>query len=128
MAIKYLIGIDEAGRGPLAGPLAVGGVIIPYKLKIKHEYFEKGIKDSKKLTELRRTRLLEWMRKQENIKDCVAFAPSFLIDSAGITIAINKLIDGVLNKLLPEEIDETQVLVLLDGGLKAPERFVNQIQ
>ncbi|PCI28737.1 ribonuclease HII [Candidatus Kaiserbacteria bacterium] len=124
--MKYVIGIDEAGRGPLAGPLAVGGLIMKVDTEIVHEYFEDGIRDSKKLTELRREKLFEWIKENKDLKHSVAFAPASLVDSAGVTISINKSIDGVLNKLLPEGCSENDVLILLDGGLKAPERFPNQ--
>lgn len=42
---EFIIGIDEAGRGPLAGPLVVAGVILP------HDVYIKGLNDSKKLSE-----------------------------------------------------------------------------
>ena len=45
--MSHIVGIDEAGRGPLAGPVAVGAVRIPEKFNKK---FFKGIKDSKQLT------------------------------------------------------------------------------
>ena len=59
---KYIIGLDEAGRGPMAGPLVVGGVI-----------FEKGyhndlINDSKQLSEKKREELYELI-----IKDALAY-------------------------------------------------------
>ncbi|MDI9540112.1 MAG: ribonuclease HII [Bacillota bacterium] len=50
---KLVIGIDEAGRGPLAGPLVVAGVVFP------KDYVSKEIYDSKKLTEKKREQLYE---------------------------------------------------------------------
>lgn len=47
----FIIGIDEAGRGPLAGPLVVAGVILP------HDIYIKGLNDSKKLSEKIREQL-----------------------------------------------------------------------
>ena len=41
----YIVGLDEAGRGPMAGPLVVGAVIFP------RDYYDERINDSKKLTE-----------------------------------------------------------------------------
>lgn len=126
MAINYIIGIDEAGRGPLAGPLAVGGVCMPVDAAVEHEYFAKGIRDSKKLTELRRNALYTWMQNHEVLTHAVAFAPAPLIDSAGVTLAINKALEGVLTKLIPSDCERDEVLVLLDGGLRAPAYFLNQ--
>ena len=51
--IKYIIGIDEAGRGPLAGPVSVGVCAVP--VGFTRRSF-RGIKDSKKLTEKGRAR------------------------------------------------------------------------
>ena len=51
--IKYICGIDEAGRGPLAGPVVVGAVIMP------KDSFIEGINDSKKVSEKKREKLYE---------------------------------------------------------------------
>ena len=45
---KYIVGTDEVGRGPMAGPLVVAAVILPDDVVIE------GLNDSKKLTSLRR--------------------------------------------------------------------------
>jgi len=57
---RYIAGVDEAGRGPLAGPVIAAAVILPEKEK---EMIE-GIKDSKKLTEKRREILYEEITKK----------------------------------------------------------------
>ena len=49
--ITHIIGVDEAGRGPLAGPLVIAGVILP------EEVFIAGLNDSKKLSEAKREAL-----------------------------------------------------------------------
>jgi ribonuclease HII len=49
--IQYIVGVDEAGRGPLAGPLVIAGVILP------EEVFIAGLNDSKKLSEAKREAL-----------------------------------------------------------------------
>ena len=48
---KYICGIDEAGRGPLAGPVCAAAVILPLNTQIK------GLNDSKKLSEKKREEL-----------------------------------------------------------------------
>lgn len=50
---KYIVGLDEAGRGPMAGPLVVGAVIFP------QGYYNDKINDSKKLTEKKREELYQ---------------------------------------------------------------------
>lgn len=51
--IKYICGIDEAGRGPLAGPVVVGAVILPIDSLIE------GVNDSKKISEKKREKVFE---------------------------------------------------------------------
>lgn len=53
MGIKNICGIDEAGRGPLAGPVVVGAVILP------RDSFIEGVNDSKKISEKKREKLYE---------------------------------------------------------------------
>lgn len=57
---RHIIGIDEAGRGPLAGPLVVGGIKIHSKFTVKSSKFFEGIRDSKQLTVQKRE---EWFKK-----------------------------------------------------------------
>lgn len=51
--IELICGIDEAGRGPLAGPVVVGAVIMP------KDSFIEGVNDSKKISEKKRERIYE---------------------------------------------------------------------
>ena len=54
--IRWVVGVDEAGRGPLAGPVSVAAVAFPESLYREHTKVIGGIRDSKKLTELGRGR------------------------------------------------------------------------
>lgn len=125
---KHIIGIDEVGRGPLAGPVAVGACLISVS-KIKNlldEGFFKGIRDSKKLSEKKRE---EWLSKIKKLKAkgdldyFVAFVGNKIIDKKGISQCIKTAIKISLKKLKAEP---SKTMVLLDGGLKAPEEFKNQ--
>ena len=49
--VKYICGIDEAGRGPLAGPVVIGAVILPMDSLIE------GVNDSKKVSEKKREKV-----------------------------------------------------------------------
>ena len=60
--IQYICGIDEAGRGPLAGPVVVAAVIMP------KDSFIEGINDSKKVSEKKREKLYD-----EIIENCIAY-------------------------------------------------------
>ena len=120
---KYLIGIDEVGRGPLAGPVVVGVVVFQAGF---NEKLLKGIKDSKKLTLNKR---VEWFKKLDDLKRngeidyIVSFSNASVIDKKGIAKTINNLIERSLFKLnLPPK----DSLILLDGGLKAPLVYKNQ--
>ncbi len=61
--IKFICGIDEAGRGPLAGPVVVGAVILP------ENSFIEGVNDSKKVSEKKREKLYEQI-----IEEAIAYS------------------------------------------------------
>ncbi len=123
MKSKHLVGIDEAGRGPLAGPVAVGVVTTRGTLVVKRW---QGIKDSKQLSEKQRE---AWFAKLKTAKIAgeidfaVALVSNKVIDQKGINVAIKLGIRRVTARMLLAAKD---CLVLLDGGLKAPAEFVNQ--
>lgn len=128
---EMIIGIDEAGRGPLAGPVAVGAVII---LKLHHtpKFWKSNfgnlpkLKDSKKLSEKQREVWFEFLKeekKQGNLNFAVALVSEKVIDKQGIVKAIKIGISNCLKKL---KADPDSVEILLDGSLKAPPEFVNQ--
>lgn len=56
--VRYICGIDEAGRGPLAGPVVVGAVILPKTSMIE------GVNDSKKISEKKREKIFEEIKKE----------------------------------------------------------------
>ena len=60
---KYICGIDEAGRGPFAGPVVVASVILPRDSMIK------GVNDSKKVSEKKREKVYE-----EIIKEAISYS------------------------------------------------------
>ena len=120
---KYLIGIDEVGRGPIAGPVAVGAFVY---LKPEAKKLFRGVKESKQLTEEKRE---IWFGKIEKTKidGLINFAVTFktekVIDKKGISFAIKKALATSLAKL---KINPKEAQVLLDGGLKAPFEYKNQ--
>jgi ribonuclease HII len=121
--IKYIIGIDEVGRGPLAGPVAIGAFKMPADFDGK--YFGK-IKDSKKLTPEKREEIVEKLKKlkkEKIINYFVCMQSAKQIDKLGLSSAIKNCIESGLKKL---KVKPQECIVLLDGGLKAPARFKNQ--
>ena len=121
--MNYLIGIDEAGRGPLAGPVAVGIAVVP----VDFDWAQlENVKDSKQLNEKKREVVFTNTQKlaQEGVlRYAVAFSSAALIDTHGISHAIRAAIERALRNL---EVEPDECEVLLDGSLKAPERFIHQ--
>jgi ribonuclease HII len=105
---SYLAGVDEAGRGPLAGPVVAAAVILHPDCQIS------GIDDSKKLSPAKRERLFE-MITQEAIAYCVGRAEVEEIDNINILqatlLAMKRAISGLAVR---------PSLVLVDGN-QAPE-------
>ena len=119
----YTIGIDEVGRGPIAGPVAVGAFVF---LKPESKKLFRGVKESKQLSEMKREEWFEKIldaQKKDLIDFCVTFQSEKVIDTKGISFAIKKCLETSLNSL---EIDPEKALVLLDGGLKAPIEYKHQ--
>jgi len=116
---KYvIIGIDEAGRGPLAGPVAVAAV----KAEVKNPKILKGIKDSKKLSVKQR---LEWFKLiKSNFEYSVCMIGPQIIDRVGIKRAIRMATRRVLRKIADQR--HREYCVLLDGLLFAPKHYRQQ--
>ncbi len=82
---RYIAGLDEAGRGPLAGPVVAGTVILPPDT----ELVIPGVDDSKKLSSLRRGKLLEEI-KEKAIAWAVGIVDVETIDQINILQATKK--------------------------------------
>lgn len=120
---KYLVGIDEVGRGPIAGPVAVGAFVF---LDPKAIRMFRGVKESKQLTEKEREAWFEVIqdaRKKGLIDFKVSFQSERSIDAKGLTYTITKALTLSLNGL---KLDPESVEVRLDGGLKAPPQYMFQ--
>ncbi|MFA7309529.1 MAG: ribonuclease HII [Candidatus Paceibacterota bacterium] len=128
--MKYLIGIDEAGRGPLAGPVSVGAVMVPMDFDFS---LVEGVRDSKKLSEKKRETLFarfEELQDGGQLSFAVAFSSASIIDTRGIVFAIQSALSRCLQELRKDrpfcKKDGPFYEVLLDGGLKAPDEYLNQ--
>jgi ribonuclease HII len=122
-AIKFLIGVDEAGRAPLAGPVAVGAAMV----KSGFDWSQMpGVRDSKKLSLLAREKIfkqMQEMRRQEKMWFAVSYAPHSLIDQVGITKAVHHALERAVRSLRSQPHESA---VYLDGLLKAPPEFKRQ--
>ncbi len=89
---KTVCGIDEAGRGPLAGPVFAAAVILPVDCVIE------GLNDSKKLTEKKRDLLFDEI-KEKAVAYCVASVDEKTIDEINILqadfVAMRKAVEGL---------------------------------
>lgn len=86
---KLFCGIDEAGRGPLAGPLYIAGVIL-------HRPID-GLNDSKKLTEKKREMLFEHIR--QNTTHYIARFDASQIDELGISACLAQGLREIMSAL-----------------------------
>ena len=93
--ITAICGVDEAGRGPLAGPVCAAAVILPENLEIP------GLNDSKKLTDRKRRELFPIIKEQA-IAYGIAFASEQEIDEINILqatfLAMQRAIDQLEGK------------------------------
>lgn len=133
--IEYIIGIDEVGRGPIAGPVAVCSFQLPitnYQLLIENakKEIKVSLRDSKKLSKKQREEWFEYLKKQKEEGTCdyvVSFVSSEMIDKFGIAKCIQKALNtSLFNLIKNSSLELTSYKIMLDGGLKAPEEYVNQ--
>jgi ribonuclease HII len=172
--MKYIVGIDEVGRGPLAGPVTVCAVVCDaqfYKKLKRNRSLPVAGKDSKKLSPEMREKYFELLCSLKNPKNsfsqklfrgtrfglladrsisapvepakppkkCFA-STNFLdfsvihisnkqIDKIGISNCIKRAIVRALEGLIIEnslKTENSELKILLDGGLRAPAKFANQ--
>jgi ribonuclease HII len=120
--MKYIVGVDEAGRGPLAGPVSVGVVVV--RQGFDFTVFKK-LRDSKKLSVKKRKEffaLIKQMHKHKKLSFAVSLVSEKIIDTKGISFAIRKGVEQNFKKLSISKHTD----VYLDGSLKAPADFKNQ--
>ncbi len=123
-----IVGIDEVGRGPLAGPVTVCAVSCDekiYKSLFKNKNLPALGRDSKKLSKNDREKFEKYLKElaeQGKIKFKISNVSNKIIDSKGISFSINKAIGECVESLVIESEDR----VLLDGGLNLPVNFKNQ--
>ncbi len=105
---QYVAGIDEAGRGPLAGPVCAAAVILPPGLILD------GVNDSKKLSEKKREALYDVIA-QNALAWSYAFVDAPTIDQINIRQATHLAMENAVKKLSP-----AADFLLIDGNDKIP--------
>ena len=121
--VKLIVGVDEAGRGPLAGPVVAAACIFP------RAYINKEINDSKQLTEKKREELFETIKK-----DAIAYGVGIVsaeeIDTLNIYEATKKAMkeaianlrhefDLILTDAMPLKGFDVEVIPIIKGDAKA---------
>lgn len=104
---EICVGLDEVGRGPIAGPLAVGAVVLPKSHKIA------DLNDSKKIPEKKRTAVAENIMKQA-LAYTVVFIEAEQIDDKGIATCLKTAFSEAVG-IIDNELDRVDH-VLLDGN------------
>lgn len=120
LIMKWLVGIDEAGRGPLAGPVAVGVVKVPADFDWG---LIPGVGDSKQIKPGKRDEIFrqaQHLRHHRQLDFAVAMVGASVIDEKGIVFAINTAISRCIRRL---ELNSRECFFKLDGSLHAPTQF-----
>jgi ribonuclease HII len=117
--MNYIIGIDEAGRGPWAWPIVVGGWFCEkekYEENIKTLH---GLGDSKKLSEIKRENIfysIEGLQERNLCQYTFAYREAHEIDSLGIREANRLCMQDVLLSLLQYTEESDFVEIYIDGS------------
>ncbi len=123
-----IVGVDEVGRGPLAGPVTVCAVSCDEKIYtslFKNKNLPPLGKDSKKLTAFDREKyqkVLKQLKKEKKISYVIVHVSNTTIDTKGLSFSIKKALTSCVVSLKLNKNSK----ILLDGGLKAPIEFALQ--
>ena len=115
--MKFIIGVDEVGRGSLAGPVVVAVVLIPTREKISNRELG-SLRDSKHLTKKQREAWSEYLRSNPHIRFALARVYPRTIERMNISRAANRAALKAFERLMKQErlrVDDCRIF--LDGGL-----------
>ena len=140
--VKYIIGIDEVGRGALAGPVTVAALLLPRNFQFprlrqgfggqanpnSQKNFKLKLKDSKKLSPKQREVWFKWIKKHSNILQnvgmfyAIANVSPKIIDKINISNAANLAATRAFTRLINNStivrlLTKSRIKVFLDGGL-----------
>ncbi len=112
----HIIGVDEAGRGPLAGPVVVGAVALPFGFRLRRAPGD--LRDSKRLTRLMRERWFAYIMNTPDIRAAVSFVTPGVIDRIRITRATNRAATRAVLRLERGGIHVRKARIFTDGLLR----------
>ncbi len=100
--IPRVAGVDEAGRGPLAGPVVAAAAILPSRWAASGLPAElAGLNDSKQLTEAQREKYFEFLIRCAEIEFAIAAVDAGVIDQINILQATHRAMNDALAQLSP---------------------------
>ena len=129
---KIVIGIDEAGKGPIAGPMYAGIVTFGLMADYEDDVIELGLKDSKQLSEKKREKIGTDIKSMVNIESATMLVVEMPADEIDKAVNMNDLFDkyvakglrnllqrhtGLVGKKL-ESFIKHDCIVLMDGNRK----------
>ncbi|WP_407375058.1 ribonuclease HII [Methanobrevibacter sp.] len=117
-----ILGIDEAGRGSVLGPMVIAGVVVPEKMEKVLERM--GVKDSKRLTPNRRTILSRKLKKMFDYEIVVISAreiDEMRADGINLNEIEKNAMESILLKMKPEK-------AIVDAVDVKAERFQNNLR
>lgn len=123
---KLIIGVDEAGRGALAGPVCVGAVLMSENFDWREVFGritkrgEPKLRDSKQLSAQKRIILYEYITAHPSLKFAAGLVDARTINSVGIAPATRQ---AALAAVLGLGVANTDASVLLDAGLSLPKEW-----
>jgi ribonuclease HII len=123
---EYILGIDEVGRGCLAGPITVAAVAAPVNSKFEIRNSKLKLKDSKKLSADQRQIWFDYVKKHPKIFYAKASVYPKTIDRINISQAANLAATRAFSKLISNfQFSIFKTKIFLDGGLYLNSKFLN---
>ena len=115
--VRLIAGVDEAGRGPLAGPVVAAAVMLPERwLETGLPEGLHGLNDSKQLTARQRDGFFEFLTRCEEVKFGIASIEAGIVDAINILQATHRAMNEALAQLCPAPlhalVDGTRVKTL----------------
>lgn len=104
---KVILGIDEVGRGPYAGPLVIGACILPTDRE-NHPWIEE-LNDSKKLSEKKREELYKTIK--ENATSATGWVTSKELDEIGMSDALKLATRRAVEKIREEKVPFSEIII-----------------
>lgn len=120
---KKVVGLDEAGRGPLSGPVVAAAVLIKSIRKIRAKFVDiRDVKDSKKLSPKKREELYKILINHPQIKWGIGKASEKVIDKINILeatkLAMKRAVKNLEKKIKKKKRLNLIEFLILDGRMK----------